>query len=69
MVVGEKTYEVSEVATKIDDNKRNYKTRVSVQPGFYYEANTDVFLKLEKGDFKSELSTEVTSDQLEHPIM
>ena len=68
LVAGETTYEVSEVSTKVDEHKRHYKSRLSVTPGFYYEANTDVFLQYTKGELNSELSTEVTSDQLDHPI-
>ncbi|ODN00144.1 Apolipophorin, partial [Orchesella cincta] len=68
LVLGEKTYEVSEIATKVDDHKRKYVSRISVTPGFYYEADTDVKFKYENAEFMSDLATVVKSDLFEHPV-
>lgn len=64
-----KTYEFSEVSSKVEDQRQNFKTRVSVTPGFWYAADTDVSYKFEKSDIESSISSTITSDRLTEPIV
>ncbi|CAL8089591.1 unnamed protein product [Orchesella dallaii] len=68
LVLGEKTYEVSEVASRVDAHKLKYISRISVTPGFYYQADSEVLFKHENSEFKTDLAIVVKSDQLENPV-
>lgn len=63
-----KTYSFSEVSSKVADQKQNFKTRLSVTPGFWYAADTDVSFKFEKSDIESSITSTITSDRFTEPI-
>lgn len=64
-----KTYEFTETSVKASDHKQNFKSKLSVTPGFWYHANTDVTYKFEKSDMESTLSTTITSDTFADPVV